>query len=90
MTDICSFNSTCPCFDETRCAKTDPDADCIVRLIDIYKNLYNAHQKVLSDQINLLGQQCTIQNSINDYFQSLKRPFSVSAIWYPNCSPWGR
>lgn len=65
MSDICSFNSTCPCFDEKRCAKVEPNTDCIVRLIDTYKNLYNAHSKVLNNQL------------------------SVSAMWFPNCSPWG-
>lgn len=72
MDNICNFNSTCPCYEENRCTKMEPDAECIVRLIDIYKNLHNAHSKVLSDMLLFLAQQCSIQNNVNDYFKNMK------------------
>lgn len=63
MTDICMFNSICPCFEENRCKKV-VDNECAVRLIEIYSKLHDEHARVLNERLISLQAQCMIQNSV--------------------------
>lgn len=82
MTDICMFNSTCPCFEENRCKKV-VDNECAVRLIEIYSKLHDEYARVLNERLISLQAQCMIQNSgkeVDDYFRNFYSIHGISSF----------